>query len=280
MVRAVRIAYFEPIGGAAGDMIIGSLLHVGLPLEDLQRELAKLPLGGYQLRCERVEKGGFDATQLFVEVEGQHHHDQDRKSLRPGRSVDDVVELISKSGLDESVKQTSLRIFEALAAASAQAESLPTRELRFDSVGVVDSVVDVVGTALGLQLLRVQQVYCSPLPIFYGTLVTGHGTLAIPAPATLELIASVGAPVVRTSVRNVQVTATGAAILTTVATFREPVMAVEREGYGAGEANLAIPNVVRVSLGNAVQPELFTRRSARPTNNSGHTGAEERNVSD
>jgi pyridinium-3,5-bisthiocarboxylic acid mononucleotide nickel chelatase len=259
----MRIAYFELIGGAAGDMIIASLLDAGLPPEDLRRELAKLQLGGYQLRCEHVHKSGLSATQLSVDVKGQHHHEADQHSPRSGPSVDDVVELIAKSGLGESVKQMSLRIFEALAAATAHAESLPTRELRFDPVGVVDSVVDVVGTALGFELLGVQRVYCSPLPIFYGTMVTGHGTLTIPAPATIELIASVGAPEVRTSVQNVQVTPTGAAILTTLATFQRPIMAVERVGHGAGEADLAIPNVVRLSLGNAVQ-----------------TAAKEMNVSD
>jgi uncharacterized protein (DUF111 family) len=135
-----------------------------------------------------------------------------------------------------------------------RAEGVPVGDLRFDPVEIVDSVVDVVGAALGLELLGVQQVYCSPLPVFYGTIETGHGRIAVPAQATLELIASVGAPVVRTNVGKVQVTPTGAAVLTALAAFRQPKMVVERVGYGAGEADLAIPNVLRLSLGNAVHP--------------------------
>jgi uncharacterized protein (DUF111 family) len=277
----MRIAYFEPIGGAAGDMIIGSLLDVGLRFEDLRAELSRLPLGGYQLRYEHVRKSGLGATQLSVEVEGQHTHEADRPSMPRGPSIDDVVALISKSEISESVKRTSFQIFEALAAATAKVEGVPVGELRFDPAGVVDSVVDVVGSVLGLDLLGVEQVYCSTLPIFKGTMVTGHGPLALPAPAALELLVSVGAPMVTTSVRNVQVTATGAAILTTIAAFREPIMSVDRVGCGAGEADLDIPNVVRVSLGHADQPETFwRRRSVRPTNSWGRAGGEEMNVSD
>jgi uncharacterized protein (TIGR00299 family) protein len=121
--------------------------------------------------------------------------------------------------------------------------------VHFHEVGAIDSIVDIVGAAVALDLLGVERVYCSPLPLGSGTIQTQHGTYPIPAPATLELLAAANAPTIPSRISMEQVTPTGAAILTAVAVFEQPAMTIERVGYGSGEADLSIPNVLRLWLG-------------------------------
>lgn len=248
----MNIAYFDAISGAAGDMILGALLDAGLSLDLLQGELAKLPLDGYRLRCERVRKQHIAATQFRVDLEREdlHHHGREPgHGDTGGRPLHTIEDLIAGSGLADRVKQVSLQIFHRLGEAEAKVHGVSIDEVHFHEVGAVDSIVDVVGAAAALDLLGLDEVYCSPLPLGSGTIRTRHGLYPIPAPATLELLATAQAPTVPSAQNAEQVTPTGAAILTCVAVFDRPPMTVDRVGYGSGEADLSIPNVLRVLLG-------------------------------
>jgi len=250
----MTVAYFDAISGAAGDMILGAFLDAGLSFDDLRAQLASVPLAGYDLRLERVQKRHIAATQFRVNVahEDHHHGPNDRGH---GRSLGDIEDLIAGSGLPDGVKGLALRIFRRLGEAEASVHGIPLEEVHFHEVGAVDSILDIVGAAAALELLGIERVYCSPLPLGSGTIETQHGLYPIPAPATLELLASAGAPTIPSAQHAEQVTPTGAAILTTVAAFHQPPMTVERVGYGAGEADLSIPNVLRVWIGQPTGAE-------------------------
>ncbi|MDP2727093.1 MAG: nickel pincer cofactor biosynthesis protein LarC [Dehalococcoidia bacterium] len=243
----MKIAYFHCFAGASGDMILGALLDAGVPLESLTSELAHLPIEGYQIRSIPARRGAISGTQALVEVERERQF-----------SINDIQVLVEASSLPTAVKERSILIFRRLAAAEARVHGGRAEDVHFHEVGAVDAVVDIVGSVLGLYLLGVEEVYASPLPSGGGTVESGHGTLPIPAPATLELIASAGAPMRPTKQSDLSqtemVTPTGAAILTTLASFREPVLRLERIGYGVGGRDLgSFPNVLPLWLGERVE---------------------------
>lgn len=247
----MRIAYFDAIGGAAGDMILGSLLDAGLPLADLEGELAKLSLSGYSLRREPARKGAIVATQFHVDIDApdHDHHDHGAHDAHHGRSLTRIVDVISASALPARVKDRAVQVFQNLGEAEARIHGVALDEVHFHEVGAVDSIVDIVGACIALDLLGIERVFASPLPVGSGTVQTQHGLFPVPAPATLELLARAQVPIIADSVHAEQVTPTGAAILTSLATFERPAMTLDRVGYGAGQADLAIPNVLRVWLG-------------------------------
>ncbi|MBV9281138.1 MAG: LarC family nickel insertion protein [Chloroflexi bacterium] len=243
----MRIAYFDALGGAAGDMILGALLDAGLGFEQLRIELKKLPVEGYTLTQERVRKRGVAATQFRVQLDhAGHRHDHD---LPRGPTLPDLEQGIASSGLEERVKDRARLIFRRLGEAEAKVRGLSPRQVRFDEVDVADTLVDIVAAAIAFDVLGVERVFCSPLPMTPGTVETPHGVLRLPSPLTRELVRRARAPVLDQGTPGGQVTPTGAAILTSVATFHRPPMTITRIGYGAGEADLDVPNVLRVSLG-------------------------------
>lgn len=244
----MRVAYFDAISGAAGDMFLGALLDAGLDLDQLRAELEKLPIGEYTLSAEKVQKRAISATQFLVQAEDDGHtHDHHHEPA--GRSLGQILELIDRSALDFRVREQAAAIFSTVGAAESHIHDVPLDEVHFHEVGEIDSIVDIVGASIGLSLLGIDTVYCSPLPLGSGTIRTHHGIFPNPAPATLQILARAGAPT-RPGLEGMeQVTPTGAAILSTVARFEQPSMRVEAVGYGAGEANLSIPNVLRVWIG-------------------------------
>jgi len=242
-LRSETIAYVDCFSGASGDMLLGALLDAGLPLEALQAELAKLELGGYTLSVERVRRHGITGSQLKVEIEEDQH---------PARNLVMVRELLTAAPLDEEVTDASLRVFERVAVAEGRIHGLPVDEVHFHELSAVDSIVDVVGFVTGLRLLGVTKLYSSALPLGAGTVRTAHGVLPVPAPATLALLAEVGAPTVPTDVEAELLTPTGAALLTTLATFGQPAMAVGQVGYGFGQRELPWANMLRIWVGKEV----------------------------
>ena len=242
-LRSETIAYVDCFSGASGDMLLGALLDAGLPLEALQAELAKLELGGYTLSVERVRRHGITGSQFKVEIEEDQH---------PARNLVMVRELLTAAPLDEEVTDASLRVFERLAVAEGHIHGLPVDEVHFHELSAVDSIVDVVGFVTGLRLLGVTKLYSSALPLGAGTVRTAHGVLPVPAPATLALLAEVGAPTVPTDVEAELLTPTGAALLTTLATFGQPAMAVGQVGYGFGQRELPWANMLRIWVGKEV----------------------------
>lgn len=235
------IGYFDLYSGASGDMILAALLDAGLDLSALQEGLASLPLEGYKLATEPVRRGAFGATAFRIETS----RDQ------PPRRLADILAIIDSSSLPEGVRDRASRVFTTLGRAEARVHRVALEEVHFHEVGAVDSIVDIIGTCLGLELLGVDEVYASAFPVASGSLQAQHGHLPMPGPATLEILSAASAPIVAppSDVHTELVTPTGAALLCTLARFRQPTMTLQRVGYGAGTADLPHPNILRVWLG-------------------------------
>ena len=243
----MRVVYFDCPSGAAGDMIMASLLDAGVPLAALKAELGKLALPGWELRAREVMKGAFRATKVDVEVDRAAH---------PHRSLRDILAILEASTLAPNVKERAARIFTRLADAEARVHGTDRESVHFHEVGAVDAIVDVTGAVLALDLAGVQAVHVSALPIGGGHVGSVHGKIPIPGPGTAELLR--GFPVVDTGVRAVLVTPRGAAILTTLAASagRMPSLTVDAVGYGAGTVDLPdTPNVLRCFLGETTESE-------------------------
>jgi len=236
----VNVLFFDCFSGISGDMILGSLLDLGVSLEVLSAQLAKIDLENYQLRARRVVKSQVTATKCDVECGHQHGH----------RHYRDVAKIIDESGLSTLVKDQTNRIFRRLAEAESKIHNVPMDQIHFHEVGAVDAIVDIAGACIGLEILGIQRVYASALNLGHGLVDTAHGTLPVPAPATAELLR--GVPVYSNQLGGELVTPTGAAILTTICHRFGPLpgLKIEKIGYGAGSRDLpSAPNVLRVLQG-------------------------------
>jgi uncharacterized protein (TIGR00299 family) protein len=234
------VLFLDLFSGASGDMLLGALLDAGLSLEDLTVELEKMELSGYKLEAERQIHHGLSGTKLHVHDIAQTH---------PARHLPDVHRLIHESTLSDRVKAVSLAVFERLARVEARIHGVPIDRIHFHEVGAVDSLVDIVGFAAGLERLKVERVFASPVPLGSGTIRTEHGLIPVPAPATLALLAEVQAPTRPHQAQTEIVTPTAAALLAELATFERPPMRVQTIGYGFGQKEFPWANAVRVWLG-------------------------------
>lgn len=247
-----RIAYFDCFSGISGDMIIGALLDAGLSFDDLQNELAKLNLAGYELKFEKVVKNHISGSKFDI-ISPPSLKGEKGASYRRLKNLNDIVDA---SGLDEDIKGTAKRIFLKIAEAEAKIHNQPIDKVHFHEIGAVDTIVDVLGALAGLRLLGIEKIYASTLNLGGGFVTFSHGTFPAPAPATAEILK--GVPVFSTDVNAELVTPTGAAIISTIAeTFGPlPAMTVERVGYGAGSRDLPHPNLLRVFIGAPAEPSL------------------------
>ena len=251
----MKIAYFDCFAGASGDMILGSLLDAGLDFEKLKSELAKLKLKEYDLQIKKSVKKGISGTKFDVQV---HHHGQnhehDKKpenSHHSHRTLKDINALIEKSGLPDHIKVTSKLIFLRLAEAEGKIHNKKPKDIHFHEVGAVDSIIDIVGAVIGLDLMGIEEVRASRIHVGTGTLECSHGTLPVPAPATLELLKNI--PIRSSDIDGELVTPTGAAILGTLSVNfgAMPPMIIEKTGYGIGSRDLPIANVLRLVIGES-----------------------------
>src|ERR1041385_2330790 len=261
----MRIAYFDCPSGAAGDMILGALVDAGLPFEELARGLAGLRLPGWSLERHEVMKGMFRATKVEVHVHDHDHlhdhghgHDHDHHHAHPhghhhhpDRGLREILALIAASDLPAPVKENAGRIFTRLGEAEARVHGTTLEQVHFHEVGAVDAIIDITGACLGMHLLGIERVHCSALPVGGGFVMSAHGRIPVPAPATVELLK--GFPMVDTGVARELVTPTGAAILSTLAVDpgAMPAMTLRSVGHGAGTMELETPNIVRLLLGDA-----------------------------
>ena len=239
-------AYFQCIGGASGDMILGALLDAGLSLDDLRGALAKLNTSGYALKSQRAQRGGLEGTHLVVELE-----ERGRKS----HTIGDFVNIVEASELSDSVVRQSRDIFLRIGEAEARVHGSQPGETHLHELGTLDTLVDVVGGVAGLEMLGVDKVYCSAFPSGSGVVRSAHGLLPVPAPATAAIFQIANAPVAAppNNAHNTgeMVTPTGAAILTTIATFEHPRLNVSRIGYGLGTRDSQqYPNALALWLGS------------------------------
>jgi len=247
----VKIAYFDPFSGASGDMTLGALVDAGLSLERLASELGRLNLRGYRLRAEPASQHGIHGTRVVVELTEETHHHRDWATIRG---------MIESSDLDAPVMSAALAMFERLAKAEAKIHGTSIDHVHFHEVGGIDAIVDICGTAIGLHLLGIEAVYSGPPQLGSGFARSAHGTIPIPAPATLELIADARAPTARPLPAMQEhpaelLTPTGATILTTLATFGRPSFAPTTIGYGFGQKELPWPNALRVWIGELESAE-------------------------
>ena len=241
MASARRI-YFDCYSGAAGDMLLGALVDVGLSVDELTQALGALPVSGYRLRVERVTHQGVSGTRLWVDTDAAGQH---------GRHLSDILALVQGSGLPPQVVAQVGAVFGSLAQAEAAVHGVTVDEIHFHEVGALDSIVDIVGCVWGLYALGITKVFCSALPLGGGWVETAHGRLPLPAPATLKLLAGVAAPTRPLDLQVELVTPTAAALLAELATFGQPALILEAVGYGFGKRELAWPNAVRAWLGRS-----------------------------
>ncbi len=238
----MKAAYFDCVAGASGDMILGALVDAGLSLADLQRELLRLSLPPFSLSARRERRAGLAGTRVLVEV-----------PQAPARHIPfgHLLQVVEEGPLPEAIARSSLEILRRLGEAEARAHGTTLEQVELHDMGLVDTAVDVVGAVLGLDMLSVSRVYCSALPSGGGTVSGSEGKLPVPAPAALGLMAAARAPIRLTpGLPHELVTPTGAAILTTLASFEAPALTLERVGYGLGQRDLGdYPNCLRLWLG-------------------------------
>jgi len=242
----MNIAYFDCFSGISGDMILGALIHLGVPADFLEENIRKLPLDAFHLEISTASRMEIHGRQVRVVVKETKGH---------ARNYGDIKSLIDKSSLSDKVKGLSLEVFGRLAEVEASIHNCPKEHVHFHEVGGVDAVVDVVGAALGLEWLAIGKIWASEIPVGRGFVTCRHGTLPVPAPATLGLLD--GVPVYGTGVSHELVTPTGAAILTSLCRGFGPMpkMLIRRVGYGVGTRDLEeMPNLLRVVLG---EPDLI-----------------------
>jgi pyridinium-3,5-bisthiocarboxylic acid mononucleotide nickel chelatase len=245
MVGGEMIAYFDCYSGISGDMTLGALVDAGVDPEALKAEVAKLGLTGYDLRFERMERHGITGTHAVVDL--------DPSVPQPHRHLSDILAILDGSALAPAVKERASDVFRTLGEAEATVHGVPVDHVHFHEVGAVDALVDVVGSVAGLELLGVKQAFCSVLPSGKGTIRAAHGILPVPAPATLEIMARAGIPTRSVDVEAELVTPTGAAIVATLATFKQPDMKMRSVGYGFGTKQLPWANALRLWVGEPLE---------------------------
>ena len=242
----MTIVYFDCVAGASGDMILGSLVALGAPLDEIDRKLRALPLDGFTLSESRVVRHGFEAFQLRV----------DARETKSHRHFTEIRRLLESAKLPERVLARALGTFEVLGHAEAAAHQVPLEKVHFHEVGAVDAIVDIVGTAWALEILGVDRCHASVIPQGRGFVRAAHGVLPVPAPATVRILE--GVPVRMTEIEAELTTPTGAALLKALCdTIGDPVgIRPRKTAVATGTLDLAErPNVLRAVLGEPLASE-------------------------
>ncbi len=258
-----KLLLFDAFNGVSGDMILGAMIDLGLPLDYLERHLKALGLSGFGCTAEKIKRRGILGTDFRVEIgdsveqaehrpgHGEHSHPH-RGGLH--RSYAEIRETIERADLGEGVKQRSQAIFRRLAEAEAKVHGMPVDEVHFHEVGAVDSIVDIVGACIGFDYFDIREFFTMPLNLGGGSVTFSHGTWPVPAPATAELVG--GFAVKFSEVQAELTTPTGAAIVTTLADRDRtlPDFELIGAGFGAGDRELpGIPNMLRLVLGERAE---------------------------
>jgi len=264
----MRIGYLDCFSGISGDMLLGALVDAGVSFAFLEETAASLNVGA-RLESRKVSRGALAATQVCVIAPGvqmvvpEHthndhvhtHHEREHRNEHvhaPHRALSTILGMIRSAPLAESVKQRSMSAFQLLGEAEAAIHSVPVEEVHFHEVGAVDTIVDIVCAAAGAEALGVDRWFASPLNVGSGTVVCQHGTLPVPAPATLSLLGD--APVYVAGEPMERVTPTGAVLLRMLDVHYAalPMMRIVKTGYGAGgRETVGLPNLLRLRVGEA-----------------------------
>jgi uncharacterized protein (TIGR00299 family) protein len=232
-------AYFDCFSGISGDMTLGALVDLGVPVDWLEAQIRDLPLDGFKLSAAQTVKGGIRAVDIVVAEQDDHAH----------RNYGTIKHLIANSGLNDRVKSLSLEMFLRIGQAEARIHGCQLDQVHFHEVGGVDAIVDMVGTALAIDYLGIEKVMSARIPVGGGVTTCSHGTLPVPAPATVEILK--GVPVSGGGESELT-TPTGAAIIRVLADDFGPLppMTIRKTGYGAGKREISgRPNLLRILLG-------------------------------
>ena len=259
----MKAIYLDCFAGISGNMLLGAFLQAGVPEAYLRKELQKLPVKDeFSLQVEEVVKNGIHALYVDVQLTKEqaedhgHHHEHHHAH----RTLRDIRELLEQSSMAMAVKQQALAVFNQLAEAEGKVHGKSPEEVAFHEVGAVDSIVDIVGTAICLDYLGIEQVYASRLNLGRGFVHCAHGLMPVPAPAVAELTKDF--PTCQQLAEKELTTPTGAAVIYTLARYSESVpqgFHTERIAYGAGTWDLEIPNVLRLYLGECTGAMLSER---------------------
>jgi hypothetical protein len=220
----------------------------------LKKGLAGLDFHGYELTAEKVLRSSITATKFNV-VLVEEEHEPSHESLHHHRGLSEILNIINTGNIPDNVKLKSSEIFRKLGQVEAGIHGVPLEEVHFHELGAVDTIIDIVGTVFALETLKIERVYSSPLAVGSGTVKTAHGILPVPAPATLQILANAGAPIINAppseNPPGELLTPTGAVLITYLASgFRQPKLKLEKVGYGAGNKQFSTwPNVVRIWIG-------------------------------
>ncbi|MBD2181706.1 nickel pincer cofactor biosynthesis protein LarC [Aerosakkonema funiforme] len=252
-----KLAYLECPAGIAGDMCLGALVDVGVPLDYIKEKLHLLGISHeYELRAELVQRNGQQATKVHVDLTDDHHHHHSNGHSHH-RHLPEIEALILAAKLPVRAQAASLAIFRKLAEAEGAVHGIAPDKVHFHEVGATDAIVDIVGTCLGLDWLGIDQIYCSAMPTGGGTVTVAHGQLPVPTPAVLKLWESRQVPVYSNGIDKELCTPTGVAIAVTLASSFGPApeMILHRVGLGAGSRQLPIPNILRLWIGEEILAE-------------------------
>lgn len=235
----MKALYFDLIGGASGDMILGAMVDAGLSIDKLKELLSSLNLKEFDLQAKIVDKNGFTATKVDVLVTEQP----------PERHLKEIKDIIQKSSLPPAVQNRALQIFERIAKTEATIHNKSIDQVHLHELGGTDTIIDITGTLLALDHLEISKIYASPVPLGKGFVKGAHGQIPLPSPATISLLK--GIPIYGRDIDAELVTPTGAALLAELVDDFGPAppIVLETVGYGAGGRDLPIPNLLRVLIG-------------------------------
>lgn len=238
----MKTAYLDCFSGISGDMFLGALLDAGLPFDELESFIGSFPLEGYTIGHKKEMKNGLSATLFTVTVDENHHEH---------RNLSDIEKIINEGQVEHNLKERIMRIFRSIAEVEGNIHNHPPENVHFHEVGAVDSIIDIAGAVFGVDFIGIENFSASPIPLGSGFTKSGHGTIPVPAPATIALLK--GIPVYSAGIDHELVTPTGAALLKEFVNSFEglPPMTVKNIGYGAGSKDFSDrPNLLRIIIGN------------------------------
>lgn len=267
----MKVLYFDCSSGISGNMALGALLEIAGNEDYLLEELKKLNVEGYRIEITKKVKNGITGTYADVILEhdsmhhnekhhsheNEHHSEHSHEHHHEHRNLYDVNRIIDESLIDDKSKELAKRIFLRVAEAESKVHNKPLDEVHFHEVGAVDSIVDIVGTAILINKIKPDKIISSVVNDGYGFIECAHGTMSVPVPATSEIFAASNAKVRQIDIDTELVTPTGAAIIAELAEefMPMPAMVTEKIGWGAGSKDLKIPNILKVYYGETEEAD-------------------------
>jgi len=254
-----NILYFDCSSGICGDMVLSALVDLGIEKDRLITELKKLPLEGWQMEITSVFQNGVHAKHLEIILEEPTHyhhfghtHPRESEYEHAHRSMEDIERIINISGITNNAKLLAKNIFMRLAIAEARVHNTTPEAVHFHEVGAVDSILDIVGTAICIDILSPDKIYASDLQDGHGFVECSHGTIPVPVPAVVEILRGKNIPLKQIDIEGEMITPTGAAIIAELAESFGPMpeMEVLKTGYGTGKKIFSLPNVLKITQGN------------------------------